>query len=125
MFRTHRFNADARFAIGVETRHVTQHQPQFAGCLQTLHHLFIQRVAVFEKVIDRPFFTVRRHQRFYTHLIRLDVVSRLARQNHQLTHDIFSGKIDARIGFGQPLLPGLIHQIGERHRTVKLQEQPG
>ena len=64
------------------------------------------------------------HQRFYAHLIRLDVVARFSCQDHQLTHDVFPGKIDARVRFRQPLLPGLIDQISKRYGAVKLQEQP-
>ncbi|CUZ96533.1 Uncharacterised protein [Serratia marcescens] len=125
MLRTHRLHADPRLAVGVETRHVTQHQAHFAGGLKALLHLLVQRLAVLEELIDGALLAARRHQRLDPHLVRFDVVARFARQDHQLAHHILAGEIDPRIRFGQPLLPGLIHQLGERHRAVILQEQPG
>ena len=68
---------------------------------------------------------MRRHQRFHANLVRLNVIARLTRQNHQLTHHILTGEVDTRIRLGQPLLPGLIDKVGKRHSAIKLQEQPG
>ena len=52
MFLTHRFDADARFAVGVETRHVAQHQSHFLGRFQTLQHLLVQLIAVLKEMVD-------------------------------------------------------------------------
>ena len=52
MFLTHRFHADARFAVGVETRHITQHQPHFLSGFQTLQHLLVQLIAVLKEMVD-------------------------------------------------------------------------
>ena len=124
MFRANRFNTNASFAVSIKTRHIAQHQPHFTRRFQTLHHLLVQLIAILKEMVNRAFFTMRRHQRFHANLVRFDVVTRFTRQNHQLTHHIFAGKIYARIGFSQTLLPCLIHQIGEWDRAIKLQEQP-
>ena len=124
MLFAHRFHADAGFTIGVKTRDVAQHQAHLARRFQTLQHLVVQRFTVLEEVINRALFAVGRHQGLHAHLIRFDVVTRLTRQNHQLTHNVFPGEIDARVRLRQSLLPGLIDQVSKRHGTVKLQEQP-
>ena len=124
MLFAHRFNADAGFTVSVKSRDVAQHQAHFARRFQTLQHLLVQRFAVLKEVIDRPLFAVGGHQRLNAHLIRLDVVTRLTGQDHQLAHDVFPGEIDARVRFRQPLLPGLIDEVCKRHGAVKLQEQP-
>ena len=100
MFRTHRLHAHARFTVRLEARHVTQHQAHLVSRFQTLHHLLIQLVAVLEEVIDGPFLAARRYQRLNAHLPRLNVVARFTRQDHQLTHHVFTGKVNARIRFG-------------------------
>ena len=95
-----------------------------ADGFQALEHLLVQLIAIFKEVIYGTFFTVRRNQRLHANLIRLDVIARFARQDNQLTHHVFTGKVDTWIGFSQPLLPGLIDEVCKRHGAVKLQEQP-
>ena len=100
MFRTHRLDADSRFSVGLETRHVAQHQPHLVRRLQTLYHLLVKLFTIFKEMIHRTFFTAGRHQRFDAYGIRFDIVTGLTRQDHQLTHHVFAGKVNARIGLG-------------------------
>ncbi|KUV11135.1 hypothetical protein AWF39_12885 [Escherichia coli] len=62
MVFTHRFHAHTRFAIGIETRHVAQHQPHFAGRFQSLHHLLVKFIAIFKEMVDAAAFAMGRHQ---------------------------------------------------------------
>ncbi len=125
MIGAHRFHADTRFTVGIETRHVAQHQPQLLRRFKALHHLLIQLIGILKEVIHRAGLIAGRHQRLDAHLIGFDVIARFTREDHQLAHHVLAGEIDARIGFRQALLPRLIHQFGKRHGAVKLQKQPG
>ena len=99
MFRTHRLDTDARFSVGLETCHVAQHQTHLVRRFQTLHHLLVKLFTIFKEMIHRTLFTAGRHQRLDADGIRLDVITGFARQDHQLTHHVFTGEVNARIGF--------------------------
>ena len=90
MFLTHGFYPDARFTVSIKTRHVTQHQPHLTGGFKALQHLFVQLFAVLKEVVNRALFAMRRNQLFHAHLIRLDIVTSFARQDHQLAHHVFT-----------------------------------
>lgn len=100
MFRTHRFNTYARLAVSIKPGNVTQHQVHLLRGFEPLQHLLIQLFAIFKEVVDRSLLTVTGHQRFNPHLIRLDVVACLTRQDNQLAHHILTREIGARVGLG-------------------------
>ena len=45
----------ARFTVGLETRHIAQHQPHLVCGFQTLQHLLVQFITVFKEVINGSF----------------------------------------------------------------------
>ncbi len=77
-----------------------------------------------KEIVDRSRLAARCHQRLDANLIWLDVVARLAREDHQLALYILTGQVDVQIRLGQALLPRLAHQLGKKHRAVELQEHP-
>ena len=55
-------------------------------------------------------------------IFRLDVIASLASENDELAYDIHAGEVDARVGFGIPLLSRTADGLGEGHVGGELVE---